>query len=139
MIGIVVVAHGNLATSLINTVQIFVGESKNVVSVDLLPDAGPETFVDNLRDAAAGLDEGNGLLILADLFGGTPGNSALKIISENDNWECVTGVNLTMLLEAVLNRNNYHSAKELAEVVLTSGTAGIQKLSTVLTQAKQTK
>lgn len=98
MIGILVAAHGGLAESLVKTVRIFTGNAPQLKAVDLLPESGPDSFVDNLREQAEQVDDGDGVLILADLFGGTPSNSAWRIISEQEGRAAVAGVNLTMLL-----------------------------------------
>lgn len=135
MIGIAVVAHGDLATSLVNTVQMFVGESPKLVGINLAPDSGPDTFIHDLREKTKDLDDGDGVLILADLYGGTPGNSALRIIHENKDWTAITGVNLTMLLEAVLSRNNCKDVFELCELAIKSSHEGIQKLSTIVSNS----
>lgn len=128
MIGIVVAAHGMLAQSFVETVQIFAGETPNVVSANLSPESGPEMFIDDLKDKAEAVDQGQGVLILVDLYGGTPGNSALRLLSNKENWVTVTGINLTMLLEVVLNRDNCDSTLELAEMAVNSSREGIQML-----------
>ena len=134
MIGIVIAAHGTLASSFVDTVEIFAGKSEKLISVDLSPDAGPETFIKHLKEKTNEIDEGDGVLILADLYGGTPSNSSLRLIAENDNWLIVTGVNLTMLLEVVLNRNNCKSVQELAESAVNSSREGIQMLTPLITK-----
>jgi mannose/fructose/sorbose-specific phosphotransferase system IIA component len=128
MIGILVAAHGGLAESLVKTVRIFTGNVPQLKAVDLLPESGPDSFVDDLREQAEQIDDGDGVLIIADLFGGTPSNSAWKLISEREGIAAVAGMNLTMLLEAVLNRENANNPKELADVACRAAREGVQKL-----------
>lgn len=124
MIGLLVAAHGGFAESLVNTVRIFVGDAPQLEAVDLLPESGPDSFVDDLRSQAERLDDGDGVLILADLFGGTPSNSAWRLISEQEGRAAVAGVNLTMLLEVVLNRENVNDPKQLANVAYQAAREG---------------
>lgn len=131
MISILVAAHGGLAQSLVDTVRIFVGDTPQLEAVDLAPEAGPDSFIDDLRERAEQMDDGDGVLVLADLFGGTPANSAWRLMSEQTKWAVVAGVNLTMLLEATMNRERAKDSHELAEMVYNASREGVQILSTI--------
>ncbi|MBS4195782.1 PTS sugar transporter subunit IIA [Lederbergia citri] len=129
MIGIVVIAHGGLAESIVKVVRVFAGDSPLLASVDLAPEAGPEDFFAKLTDVTKQVDIGKGVLVLVDLFGGTPGNCAMKLGVDRPDYKIVTGVNLPMLLEAVLNRENVTDVNELAQRVYQSSKEGIQLIS----------
>lgn len=129
MIGVVVAAHGGFAEAVVKAVRLFVGDAPKLVPVDLAPDAGPDTFVDTLKRTVEQTDDGDGVIILADLYGGTPANSAWKLICDNDKWTAVTGINLTILLEVVMNRDNVSRPQELAEMAVSAGREGIQPLA----------
>lgn len=131
MIGILVAAHGKLAESLVETVRIFTGDVPSLKPVNLLPESGPDRFIDDLRAEAERLDDGDGVLILADLFGGTPSNSAWRLMSEEEGRAAVAGVNLTMLLEVVLNRENVSDPQQLADLAYRAAREGIQTLTDI--------
>jgi len=126
MIGVIVVAHGKLATSMVETVQMFTGKTTNLASVDLPEESGPETFYESLNEKVKEVDQGSGVLILADLMGGTPGNNALRLMAQRENIAVLTGVNLTMLLEAMMARNNTKNLSDLAEQSNKSSKEGIK-------------
>lgn len=98
MIGVVVAAHGNLAESLVRTAEGIVGPLEQTTAVNLLPGEGLDVARSKLRSAVKAVDTGQGVILLADLFGGTPCNSCLSILDEA-SLEVVTGVNLPMLLK----------------------------------------
>ena len=121
--GIVVATHGELARALIASAEMIVGVQENVVPVCLSQEDSPETFQQRLKTAIQRVDSGAGVLILIDLFGGTPGNSAALAVYQSD-LQVVSGVNLPMLIEVLLSRQS-QSPKELAAHAMESGKIGI--------------
>jgi PTS system mannose-specific IIA component len=105
MIGIVVVTHGQLATELVNAAETIVGDLPQFAAVSI----GWHEDVQDARDdiqAAIGRVKGggSGVLILTDMFGGTPCNLAMTFLAK-DQIEVVTGVNLPMLIKAASLRD----------------------------------
>ncbi len=101
MIGLVVAAHGHLAKELVHTAEQIVGKLSNIESVSIEPGASPEEIREKLRSAVHRTDDGSGVIVLADLFGGTPCNQSLMLFSQSQSQlEVLTGVNLPMLLKA---------------------------------------
>jgi PTS system mannose-specific IIA component len=98
MIGIVVVTHGQLATELLNAAETIVGELPRFVAVSIgwHEDAGDAR--EEIAQAIARVQQGDGVLVLTDMFGGTPSNLAMSFLG-SDNVEVVTGVNLPMLIK----------------------------------------
>jgi PTS system mannose-specific IIA component len=98
MIGIVVVTHGQLATELLNAAETIVGELPRfaAVSIGWHEDAGDAR--EEIAQAIARVQQGDGVLVLTDMFGGTPSNLAMSFLG-SDNVEVVTGVNLPMLIK----------------------------------------
>ena len=98
MIGVVVVTHGQLATELLNAAEAIVGDLPRFAAVSI----GWHDDVDDARaeiqKAIGRFSEAEGVLILTDMFGGTPTNLSLSCL-ENDKVEIVTGVNLPMLIK----------------------------------------
>lgn len=112
MIGVVVAAHGTLAESLVSTAEGIVGPLEQTRVVNLLPGEGLEVARSKLRGAVQAVDTGEGVILLADLFGGTPCNSCLSILDEG-HLEVVTGVNLPMLLKlASMRAGDLHECAE---------------------------
>ena len=121
-VGIIIVAHTDYASALLRTTEFILGPLGDCtsISVDVAFDVA-ET-VQRLNDAAQLLDKGAGVLILTDMFGGTPTNLSLALLNTH-NVEVVTGVNLPMLIKAFGARRL--PLKELAELVGEAGRQGI--------------
>ncbi len=111
MIGILVVSHGRLAEALISSVQFLVGNLKRIRGISIWPRDKKEEIQDRIQKGIHEVDEGDGVVILTDLLGGTPTNLSLSIPG-NKNVEVVTGVNLPMLLTLA----SYRSGKSLGEI-----------------------
>lgn len=100
MIGIVLVTHGRLAKELIEVVN-FVLSSKpsvNIADVCLDPDRESETFKQDIKNAIKKVKAKDGILIVTDMFGGTPSNISLTFLEEK-KVEVISGVNVPMLLK----------------------------------------
>jgi PTS system mannose-specific IIA component len=104
MIGVVVVTHGRLATELLNAAEMIVGELPQCVAVSI----GWHDDVTNAREqidkAVQRVKGASGVLILTDMFGGTPSNLGISLLEENA-VEVITGVNLPMLIKAASLRD----------------------------------
>jgi mannose/fructose/sorbose-specific phosphotransferase system IIA component len=130
MINLVIVAHGDLGEALIRATEMITGPTEHLFAVSLLPGESPEGFGAKLAAALEPL-EGQETLLLVDLFGGTPYNVAARQVLK-ENVECVTGVNLPMLLELVMARDNAASLSELAESITQKGQESIRNLGPML-------
>lgn len=97
MIGVVVCTHANLAEALIDAAKMILGDFPNTSAVSVLPGESGEDIVDKLSAAISEVETGSGVVILCDMFGGTPSNVSLTLLS--GSVEVVTGVNLPMLLK----------------------------------------
>jgi PTS system mannose-specific IIA component len=98
MIGVLITAHGNLGGELIKAVELIKGNIKGVFHLSMDQSKGVEELKKEIAGAIKKLDQGQGVLILTDLFGGTPSNIALSFLKPG-KVEVVTGVNLPMLLK----------------------------------------
>jgi PTS system mannose-specific IIA component len=100
MVGIVVVTHGELAKELIAAVNFVLSSNPSVKmeGVCLYPDREFETFKQEIKNAIKKVKGKDGILLVTDMFGGTPSNISLTFLEEN-NVEVVSGVNLPMLLK----------------------------------------
>jgi len=128
IIGIVIVAHGGMAKSVKETTNLFIKKIDAFASLDLMPESGPETFVEELKRTINEVDKGEGVLVMVDLFGGTPANSVQKVISSTQNCFGITGINLGMVLEALIKRDHALSLIELMDEAKSAGIDGIRVL-----------
>ena len=104
MIGVVIVTHVNLAEQFIEAGKMILGEMKQVESVGIFNRESVDEMRSKIIDAIKKVDTGDGVIILVDMFGGTPSNMALAFLEEG-KVEVVTGVNLPMLLKVLGSRN----------------------------------
>ncbi len=129
MIGIVVVTHGQLARELVSSAEMIVGEIPNVTAVSIGWHDSPEDAQEEIREAIARVEEGNGTVLLTDMFGGTPSNLSLSFL-ETDRVEVVTGVNLPMLIKLVSLREVQNTTLlEVARQTCSQGKASIYQAS----------
>jgi len=98
MIGVVVVTHGQLATELLNAAETIVGDLPRFAAVSIGWHEDTEDARKEIEQAITRVDEGSGVLILTDMFGGTASNLAMSFLSQG-NVEVITGVNLPMLIK----------------------------------------
>jgi PTS system mannose-specific IIA component len=98
VIGVVVVTHGQLARELLNAAEAIVGDLPQFSAVSVGWHDDVEDAREEIRQSIGQLDEGTGVLVLTDMFGGTPSNLAMTFL-EPGKVEVVTGVNLPMLIK----------------------------------------
>ncbi len=98
MIGLVLVTHGRLAAEFIAALEHVVGPQKNIRAVSIGPDDDMERRRKEILDGIAKVDDGDGVVLLTDMFGGTPSNLAISVM-EKANVEVVAGINLPMLIK----------------------------------------
>jgi PTS system mannose-specific IIA component len=98
MIGVVVVTHGQLATELVNSTEMIVGDLPRFAAVSIGWHEDTHDARGAIEQAIARVDQGKGVLVLTDMFGGTPSNLAMTFLGEN-KVEVITGVNLPMLIK----------------------------------------
>ncbi len=98
MIGVVLVTHGQLATELLNAAEAIVGDLPQFAAVSIGWHEDVQDARDDIGAAIARVQAGAGVLVLTDMFGGTPSNLGLTFL-ETDKVEGITGVNLPMLIK----------------------------------------
>ena len=98
MIGMVLVTHGRLAEELVAAMEHVVGPQTNTACVCIGPDDDMEQRRQDILDHVAEVDRGAGVIVLTDMFGGTPSNLAISIM-DKANVEVIAGVNLPMLIK----------------------------------------
>ena len=123
MVGILVVSHGGLADALIASVQSLVGNLQRTRGVSIWPKEKEEEVKDRVRKEIAEVDDGDGVVILTDILGGTPTNLSLSFL-EKERVEVVTGVNMPMLL-TLSSYQKRGSLREIGRLVKKSGRRSI--------------
>lgn len=103
MIGIVIVAHGRLAEEYLSAVEHVVGEQVGMVSIAIGPEDDRAAKQNEICDAADAVDNGDGVVIVTDMFGGSPSNLSLRACSP-DNRRILYGANLPMLIKLAKSR-----------------------------------
>ena len=98
MIGLVIVTHGGLAAEFVSAMEHVVGPQRGVAAICIGPDDDMERRRQDILDAADAVDEGQGVILLTDMFGGTPSNLAISIM-EQTGAEVIAGLNLPMLIK----------------------------------------
>ena len=126
MIGIAVISHGGLCEGLFDSVGMIAGTPEQAEVLSLKPGMSPDDYRQKLSEVIKRLD--TGVLVMVDILGGTPFNSAAFLTQETDKVEVVTGVNLPMLISASLERTDDMTLIELAEKVRAAGADSIKIL-----------
>ena len=98
MIGVVVVSHGDLALELVKAAEHVVGPQNAMIPISIGPDDDMSLRREEILQACQNVDSGNGVIVLTDMFGGTPSNLAISIM-ERGNYEVIAGANLPMLIK----------------------------------------
>lgn len=119
MIGLVLVTHGNLANEFVAAMQHVVGPQENIATVCIGPDDDMEVRRQEILDKVSSVDTGKGVIVLTDMFGGTPSNLAISIM-DKAKVEILAGVNLPMLIKLASLRKE----KSLKESVMGAQEAG---------------
>ncbi len=119
MIGLVIVTHGALAREFVAAMEHVVGRQDRVETVCIGPDDDMEARRQDILDAVAKVETGDGVIVLTDMFGGTPSNLAISILKEA-NVEVIAGVNLPLLVKL----SGVRKSAKLADAVIEAQNAG---------------
>ena len=98
MIGLVLVTHGRLALEFIDALEHIVGPQSNIAAVCIGPDDDPKERRKEIIERVKAADEGEGVVLLTDMFGGTPSNLAMSVLDQG-RVEVIAGLNLPMLIK----------------------------------------
>ncbi|MCK0069255.1 PTS sugar transporter subunit IIA [Kordiimonas laminariae] len=130
MIGMVLVTHGRLADEFVAATEHVVGAQDQMKAICIGPDDDMEKRRQDIMDAIKGTDKGDGVVLLTDMFGGTPSNLAISLL-EKDRVEVVAGINLPMLIKLASVRADL-SLQEAVEAAKDAGIKYINVASQVL-------
>lgn len=128
MVGILIIAHGSLGLSMIEcATHVFHQRPARLESLDVDSDQNGEVLLTRARDLVNQVDQGDGVLVLTDLFGATPCNVACRLLQPG-RVEGLSGANLSMLVRALTYRDQPLAA--VVQKALAGGTQGVRPLPT---------
>ena len=133
MIGLVLVTHGRLAVEFVGALEHIVGKQTALEAVCIGPDDDMEARRADIAAAVKRVDAGKGVILLTDMFGGTPSNLAISLMSEG-NIEVIAGINLPMLIRLVSVRKSMGVAPAV-EAAQEAGRKYISVASKILGEA----
>ncbi|MEN4666945.1 PTS mannose transporter subunit IIAB [Pantoea agglomerans] len=127
-IAIVIGTHGWAAEQLLKTAEMLLGEQDNVGWIDFVPGENAETLIEKYQARLAELDTTQGVLFLVDTWGGSPFNAASRIVVDKPQYEVIAGVNIPMLVETLMARDDNSGFDELVAVAVETGREGVKAL-----------
>ncbi|MEQ4451819.1 PTS mannose transporter subunit IIAB [Kosakonia sp. YIM B13605] len=127
-IAIVIGTHGWAAEQLLKTAEMLLGEQENVGWIDFVPGENAETLIEKYNAQLAKLDTGKGVLFLVDTWGGSPFNAASRIVVDKEHYEVIAGVNIPMLVETLMARDDNPTFDELVALAVETGREGVKAL-----------
>jgi PTS system mannose-specific IIA component len=131
---IFIITHGEFGKYLIKSAELILGQQKGVKAISIEPGKTPEELLNEIKTEIDKLEDSSEILFFTDIIGGTPFNSIIPFLKE-ENHECVTGVNLPMLLEVLTNVNNMN-LKKLAVLAYNKGIEGIRNVKVLVNSMK---
>lgn len=127
-IAIVIGTHGWAAEQLLKTAEMLLGEQENVGWIDFVRGENAETLIEKYNAQLAKLDTSKGVLFLVDTWGGSPFNAASRIVVDKERYEVIAGVNIPMLVETFMARDDDPSFDELVALAVETGREGVKAL-----------
>ena len=134
MIGIVIVSHSNIASEFLSVLEHIVGEQENIEAISIFPEDDVEKKRKEIIKAIKKVDKKKGVIVLTDMFGGTPSNLAISIM-ESAKIDVIAGINLPMLVKLASVRSTL-TFSEAVEQAKQAGQKYIMTASQILGQAK---
>lgn len=137
MIGVLAISHGKMAEGMLDAAHMFFGDDlSGVEALCFMSSDNPEDFDVKLKDAVARVNTGDGVIIFADLMGGTPANRSMYVLG--DDVQVITGANMTMMLELLGTRlaEGTKVSKELVEQLQETGRTGIVNINALMNGGK---
>lgn len=127
-IAIIIGTHGSAAEQLLKTAEMILGKQENVSWIDFVPGENTETLIEKYTSRLIDLDTTAGVLFLVDTWGGSPFNAASRMVIDKENYEVVTGVNIPMLAETFMARDDNLHFQKLVGIAVETGRGGIKVL-----------
>lgn len=134
-IAIMIGTHGWAAEQLLKTAEMLLGEQENVGWIDFVPGENAETLMEKYQTRLEEMDSAQGVLFLVDTWGGSPFNAASRLVVDKENYDVVAGVNIPMLVEVLMARDDNPTFDELVALAVETGREGVKALKAKLPEA----
>ena len=135
MIPLIVACHGRFADELVKSAAMVYGEAESVHAVTFMPGEGPDDLLRKYEESVAAEGSPEAVLLLVDLFGGSPYNAAVRLASAHEGMDVLSGVNLPMLLELLDSRDENSTVPQLVESAYNASREGTKAFRTPLAAA----
>ncbi len=129
-IAVIIGTHGAAAEQLLKTAEMILGEQDNVAYIDFIPGENAETLIDKYNNKLTKLNAKKGVLFLVDTWGGSPFNAASRVSTDRADYEVVAGVNIPMLIEVFMARDDNPEFSQLVTIAVEAGSNGVKALKT---------
>ncbi len=133
MIGVLAISHGKMAEGMVDAAHMFFGDDlPGVEALCFMSSDNPDDFDEKLKGAIERVNTGDGVIVFADLMGGTPANRSAYLLK--DDVQVITGANMTMMLELLGTRltEGTKVSKELVEQLIETGKTGVISLNSLM-------
>jgi PTS system mannose-specific IIA component len=130
MVGVLIVTHGHFSEAIIKSMELVFGHQEKVEALTLNYGDDVKELLKKVREKAGELNDGDGVIVLVDLLGGSPCNVTAACIKE-EQIQCITGLNMPMLI-SVLEERDQVAFEKLPEVAMESGKMGIVDLKQLI-------
>ncbi|MBK4725870.1 MULTISPECIES: PTS mannose transporter subunit IIAB [Erwiniaceae] len=134
-IAIMIGTHGWAAEQLLKTAEMLLGEQENVGWIDFVPGENAETLMEKYQARLAEMDSTQGVLFLVDTWGGSPFNAASRLVVDKPGYDVVAGVNIPMLVEVLMARDDNPTFDELVALAVETGREGVKALKAKIPEA----
>lgn len=129
---IILVSHGTFSKGLLESVQMVLGNQEDLISYGLMPEEEPEVLARKLEEEIRGAG-GDDILFMTDLFHGSPCNVVVSLMRDY-KFHHITGINLPLLIETIMNRNNGASIQDICEKLMELAPETIKDVDKILTK-----
>lgn len=133
---IIMVSHGDFSKGLLNSVQMLVGEQEDLVAYGLYPQEDREVLQKKIQGELEQKTAGEEVLLLSDIFHGTPFNVGVELMEHYDFYH-ITGINLSLLVEIIMERSLGKSAAQICENVMAQALSTIKDVRKLLEEAEE--
>lgn len=133
---VIVVSHGSYARGLVDTVQMIAGEQEDLEAFGLEPEESVDTLKEKIRQSIEQASQEEEILILTDIFYGSPFNTVISLMPEYDLYH-VTGINLPLMMEVIMGRSVGKHAEEICKELLKAAPDTVRDVRELYKEVKE--
>lgn len=125
MIAAIIIGHGEFGSSMLKTAEMIIGKQENIETIDFLAGHSVDVFDYNIEQKLSKLNTDSGVIVLADLMGGTPFNRMMVRAASNPSIKVIAGVNMPLVIELLTSRDNNKHIESFIKDIITNSKEGI--------------